>query len=116
MRALSSFQGTTRSISARNFPPLWASCIFRRWRRSQECSGGSSFSVPRFGVDVEASATALFYKIERLFAGDFFRDSLSFNVIVKMGKGETVSIESLTKICDALKCDIADIVEITPET
>lgn len=40
---------------------------------------------------------------------------LSFNVIAKMGKGETVSMESLTKICDALKCDIADIVEIIPE-
>ncbi len=40
---------------------------------------------------------------------------LSFNVIAKLGKCETVSMESLIKICDALKCDVADIVEIIPE-
>jgi len=37
---------------------------------------------------------------------------LSFNVIAKLGKCETVSMESLIKICDALQCDISNIVEI----
>lgn len=37
---------------------------------------------------------------------------LSFNVIAKMGKCETVSMESIIKICTTLKCDIADIIEI----
>jgi DNA (cytosine-5)-methyltransferase 1 len=39
---------------------------------------------------------------------------LSFNVIAKLGKCETVSMESLIKICDALQCDISNIVEIVP--
>ncbi|NLB81214.1 MAG: helix-turn-helix transcriptional regulator [Clostridiaceae bacterium] len=39
---------------------------------------------------------------------------LSFNVIAKLGKRETVSMESLVKICNALKCDISDIMEIIP--
>ena len=34
---------------------------------------------------------------------------ISFNVIAKMGKRETVSLESLYKICKALNCDIGDI-------
>ena len=37
---------------------------------------------------------------------------LSFNVIAKLGKRETVSMESLIKICDTLKCDVSDILEI----
>lgn len=37
---------------------------------------------------------------------------VSFNVIAKMGKGETVSMESLLKICKALKCDISNILEV----
>jgi DNA (cytosine-5)-methyltransferase 1 len=37
---------------------------------------------------------------------------LSFNVIAKLGKCETVSMESLIKICNTLKCDISDIMEI----
>jgi len=39
---------------------------------------------------------------------------VSFNVIAKLGKRETVSMESLIKICDTLKCDISDIMEIVP--
>ncbi len=39
---------------------------------------------------------------------------LSFNVIAKMGKRETVSMESLLKICNTLQCDISDIMEIIP--
>jgi len=39
---------------------------------------------------------------------------ISTNILAKMGKEEMVSMESLGKICVALKCDIGDIVEITP--
>ena len=39
---------------------------------------------------------------------------MSFNVIAKLGKRETVSMERLIKICNALKCDISDIMEIIP--
>ena len=35
---------------------------------------------------------------------------ISTNVLAKMNKGEYVSMESLHKICRALKCDIGDIV------
>ena len=38
--------------------------------------------------------------------------SLSSNVITKMGKGESVTLETLAKICIALQCGISDIVEI----
>ena len=37
---------------------------------------------------------------------------ISFNVLAKMGKGETVSMESMMKVCKALDCDIADVMEI----
>jgi len=37
---------------------------------------------------------------------------ISFNVLAKMGKGETVSMDSLVKVCRALDCDIADVMEI----
>jgi len=37
---------------------------------------------------------------------------ISFNVLAKLGKQETVSMESMLKICNALDCDIADIMEI----
>ncbi len=37
---------------------------------------------------------------------------LSSNVIAKMGKGETISMESIIKICKALKCDVSDIMEV----
>lgn len=30
----------------------------------------------------------------------------SFDVLAKMGKGETVSLESLHKICNTLNCNI----------
>ena len=38
--------------------------------------------------------------------------SLSSNVITKMGKGESVTLETLAKVCIALQCVISDIVEI----
>ena len=40
---------------------------------------------------------------------------ISFNVLAKMGKGETVSLESLHKICKTLKCNIGDIVEFADD-
>lgn len=36
---------------------------------------------------------------------------ISFNVLAKMGKGKTVSLESLHKICRSLNCDIGDVME-----
>jgi DNA (cytosine-5)-methyltransferase 1 len=37
---------------------------------------------------------------------------ISFNVLAKLGKSETISMDSLLKICKALNCDISDIMEI----
>lgn len=36
---------------------------------------------------------------------------VSTNVIAKLGKNDPVSMETLAKICTALKCDVADVVE-----
>ena len=36
---------------------------------------------------------------------------ISFNVLARMGKDESISFESMEKICSALGCDIGDIVE-----
>ncbi len=40
---------------------------------------------------------------------------VSFNVLAKMGRNEFVSMESLHKICLALKCDIGSIMEFIDE-
>lgn len=40
---------------------------------------------------------------------------ISFNVLAKMGKGETVSLESLHKICMTLNCNIGDIMEFVDD-
>jgi DNA (cytosine-5)-methyltransferase 1 len=37
---------------------------------------------------------------------------VSTNVIAKMGRNESISMGTLEKICIALHCDIADIVEM----
>lgn len=37
---------------------------------------------------------------------------VSGNTLSKMGRGETVSLEVLIKICNVLNCDIGDVVEI----
>lgn len=37
---------------------------------------------------------------------------ISTNVLAKLGKDESVSLDSLTKICIALGCTLDDIVEI----
>ena len=36
---------------------------------------------------------------------------IRFNVLVKMGKNEVVSVDSLYKICQTLSCDIEEILE-----
>lgn len=35
--------------------------------------------------------------------------------ITQMGKNQNVSTETLQKVCTALNCNIADIIEMTPE-
>ena len=40
---------------------------------------------------------------------------ISFNVLAKMGKDEAVSMESILKVCKALDCDIADVMEVSRE-
>ena len=41
---------------------------------------------------------------------------MSTTSLAKLGKGETVSIVVLKKICYALNCNIGDIMDILPET
>lgn len=36
---------------------------------------------------------------------------ISFNVLAKMGRNEFVSMESLQRICQALSCDVGEIME-----
>lgn len=40
------------------------------------------------------------------------RAGLSSNVIAKMGRGESVTLEILAKICLALNCGVGDIVDL----
>ena len=40
---------------------------------------------------------------------------ISTNTMAKLGKNENVNTDMLVKICTALNCDIADIMEITEE-
>ena len=37
--------------------------------------------------------------------------NLSTNAVAKLGKNEQISMDTLSKICDALQCDIGDVVE-----
>jgi DNA-binding Xre family transcriptional regulator len=39
---------------------------------------------------------------------------ISWGVITKLSKGETVSMDALIKICKLLGCDIGDIMELLP--
>ena len=36
---------------------------------------------------------------------------LTTNMIANMGKGKHISMETLTKICETLNCDILDVIE-----
>lgn len=40
---------------------------------------------------------------------------ISSNAMAKLGRDESVTIETLEKICEVLRCDIGDIVEFTPD-
>lgn len=40
---------------------------------------------------------------------------LTTNVIAKMGKNQSVQVETLYKICDVLDCGLDDISEVIPE-
>ena len=40
---------------------------------------------------------------------------VSTNAIAKLGKNETVSLETLEKICVAVDCDIQDVMNFIPE-
>ncbi|MDE6709937.1 MAG: DNA cytosine methyltransferase, partial [Oscillospiraceae bacterium] len=40
---------------------------------------------------------------------------ISFNVMARMGKNETVSLESINKICCVLNCNIGDIIDINTD-
>ena len=40
---------------------------------------------------------------------------ISFNVLARLGKAETVSMESVEKICCALNCNIGDMMDIVQE-
>lgn len=37
---------------------------------------------------------------------------ISSNVLAKMGRDESISMDSIMKICKALNCDVGDIMEI----
>ena len=41
---------------------------------------------------------------------------ISHASMAKLGKNENVTTDVLVKICNALQCDIGDIVEMVPET
>ncbi len=41
---------------------------------------------------------------------------ISTTSMAKLGKGENITTDVLLKICKALNCDIADIMEVVPET
>jgi DNA (cytosine-5)-methyltransferase 1 len=38
---------------------------------------------------------------------------ISFNVLAKMGRNEYVSMESLSRVCLALSCDVGEILEFS---
>lgn len=39
---------------------------------------------------------------------------ISQSSVAKMSRGETISLDILLKICEALQCDISDLVEAVP--
>lgn len=40
---------------------------------------------------------------------------ISTGTLAKLGKNQNVNVESLVKICNALDCDISDIVEVVSD-
>lgn len=41
--------------------------------------------------------------------------AISQNVMARLGKGQTVAMESMAKICAVLQCDIGDVMEFIPD-
>ena len=41
--------------------------------------------------------------------------NLSPSIVAKLGKNENVSMDVLIRICTALECDVADIMEVIPK-
>ena len=41
---------------------------------------------------------------------------ISTNAVAKLGRNETVSLETLKKICNALDCNIEDVIEFDHST
>lgn len=44
-----------------------------------------------------------------------YRAKISTNVLARLSKGESVSMDSMEKICKALDCNIGDVMEFIPE-
>lgn len=44
-----------------------------------------------------------------------FAADLTTNMIANMGKGKHISMETLTKICETLDCDISDVIQLERE-
>ena len=44
-----------------------------------------------------------------------YKAGITGNVLAKMSKNRPVSMESISKICDALNCDIGDVVQLQKE-
>ena len=40
---------------------------------------------------------------------------LTTNMIANMGKNKGISMDTLAKICDALECEITDVIELTDD-
>lgn len=40
---------------------------------------------------------------------------MSPNTMAKMGRNENISMDVLVRICEELKCDVDDIMEVIPE-
>lgn len=40
---------------------------------------------------------------------------MSPNTMAKMGKNENISMDVMVRICEELKCDVGDIMEVLPE-
>ena len=43
------------------------------------------------------------------------RAGISRGIITRMGKGEMVTLDAVVKICNALDCDVIDVISICPE-
>ena len=41
--------------------------------------------------------------------------NISGNTLAKLSKNETISMDSIIRICRYLKCDVGDIMEVLPE-